>query len=361
VRRGLGIRYQGEAPRRQAYAGGPMLATHLYSRNFYAAIPHKPAYQFWAVNPELRSNVLPLNGSDEFLVHSRLKSDDDAPDEREIARRFIACVGQDIDIKFLDHAKWTSGLAHVAERYGEGRALLGGDAVHLFTPTGGFGMNTGVDDAVNLGWKLAAMLQGWGGPNLLASYEAERRPIAFRNTSASIAITRSIGNIPVDPEIEEASPAGSAARERTGRALAGLTEEFASIGIQLGARYDASPIIVADGAAPPPDDPAVYVPSATPGGRMPHVWLADKSSVFDHLGPGFTLLRLPGCTAQTGRLEAAAQRRGVPLKVLDVAVPDARDLYQRSLALVRPDMHVAWRADALPDDCEALVARVTGW
>ncbi len=361
VRRKLGITYGGGDPEKQSYMGGTMVATHLRSHGFYGAIPHKRGYQYWAVNPEIRSNVMVLNGEDEFIVMSQLASGNAEPDEREIARRIIACVGQEIDLEFLAHATWTAGYAHVADRYWQDRAFLAGNSVHLFTPSGGFGMNTGIDDAANLGWKLAAVVQGWGGPNLLATYEAERRPIAFRNTAASKALTRNIGAVPVDPAIEEDSPAGAMAREKTGRFLATFAEEFASIGIQLGARYDGSPIVVSDGTAPPPDDPAIYRPSATPGGRAPHLWLGDRTSLFDRFGPGFTLLRLPGSLSDTRPLERAAEQRGVPLAVVRIELPEGRDLYQSSLALVRPDQHVAWRGDALPEDCNALVARITGW
>jgi 2-polyprenyl-6-methoxyphenol hydroxylase-like FAD-dependent oxidoreductase len=359
VRRKLGIRYGGGDPERQSYMGGTMVATHVRSRDFYRVIPHKRGYQYWAVNPEIRSNVMVLNGKDEFLIHSQLALENDKPDEREIARRIIACVGQDIDLEFLAHSIWTAGLAHVVDRFGGGRAFLAGDSAHLFTPSGAFGMNTGVDDASNLGWKLAAAVQGWGGPRLLATYEVERRPIAFRNTAASKALTRNIGAVPVGAGIEENSPEGAAARDEAGRFLSNFAEEFASIGIQLGARYDGSPIVVSDGTAPPPDDPAVYVPSGTPGGRAPHLWLADRSSLFDHFGPGFTLLRLHG--GQDARpLAAAAAARAVPLTSFDVTFPEGRELYGCDLALIRPDQHVAWRGDRLPDDCDALLARVTG-
>ena len=360
VRRKLGIRYGGEDPAKQAYLGGTMVSTHVRSRGFYDVVRHKRCYQYWALNPEIRSNVVVLNGRDEFLVLSQLKSDDEKPDEREIARRVLACVGREIDLEFLVHSTWTAGLAHVADKFQHRRAFLAGDSAHLFTPSGAFGMNTGVDDAANLGWKLAAALQGWGGPGLLDTYEGERRPIALRNTAASRVLTKSIGAVPVDPAIEENSPAGAAARAKAGKLLGTFAEEFASIGIQLGARYDGSPVVVSDGAAPPPDDPAIYAPSATPGGRAPHLWLSDRTSLFDHLGPGFTLLRLPGFKGETRALEQAARVRGVPLKVFAVALPEARDLYQRGLALIRPDQHVVWRGDALPDDCAALMVRVTG-
>jgi 2-polyprenyl-6-methoxyphenol hydroxylase-like FAD-dependent oxidoreductase len=361
VRRKLGVAYGGGDPEKQAYMGGTMVSSHLRSRGFYAAVPHKRGYQYWAVNPEIRSNVMVLNGKDEFIVMSQLASETAQPDQREIARRVIACVGREIDLEFLVHATWTAGLAHVADRFQHGRAFLAGDAAHLFTPSGGFGMNTGIDDAANLGWKLAAAVQGWGGPRLLDTYEAERRAVAFRNTAASKALTRNIGAVPVDPTIEQDSPAGEAARAATGRFLSNFAEEFASLGIQLGARYDGSPIVVSDGTAPPPDDPAVYVPSATPGGRAPHLWLAGRRSLFDQLGPGFTLLCLPGGVADTRPLERAAAERGVPLTTVAIALPEARDLYRAGFALIRPDQHVAWRGDALPQDCGALIGQITGW
>jgi hypothetical protein len=165
----------------------------------------------------------------------------------------------------------------------------------------------------------------------------------------------------VVPAIDDDSEAGRHARAAAGEVLLGFGEEFASIGVQLGARYDGSPIIAPDGSDPPPDDPAVYVPTSVPSGRAPHVWLADRSSLYDHFGRGFTLLRLPGCRADGRAMAAAFARRDVPLAVYDVPVPEARDLYQRGLALVRPDQHVAWRGDAVPDDCDSLVAKVTGW
>jgi hypothetical protein len=182
----------------------------------------------------------------------------------------------------------------------------------------------------------------------------------LRNTAASRALTKSIGAVPVDPRMEEDSPAGAAGRAKAGAFLSSFAEEFASLGIQLGARYDGSPIVVPDGSAPPPDDPAIYVPSATPGGRAPHLWLTDRTSLFDHLGPGFTLLRLPGCDADVRSLQAPARARGVPLTVFDVTVPEARGLYGRGLALIRPDQHVAWRGEKLPEDCTKLVGQVTG-
>ena len=248
----------------------------------------------------------------------------------------------------------------VADRFGAGRITLAGDAAHIFTPTGGFGMNTGIDDAANLGWKIAALVGGWGGPGLLSSYELERRPIAFRNTGMAKTYSRSVGKVPIAAELLDTSQAGDRSRSILGDQLSDLVEEFASIGIQLGARYDGSPIVVSDGTPPPPDDPWRYHPSACPGGRAPHLFLPDQSSLFDHLGTGFTLLQFHGAH-DTESMSGAAVARRIPFKSLRVEQPEGRDLYAFDLALIRPDQHVAWRGNKLPEDCGELLARVTGW
>jgi FAD binding domain-containing protein/aromatic ring hydroxylase-like protein len=240
---------------------------------------------------------------------------------------------------------------------------LAGDAVHLFTPTGGFGMNTGIDDADNLAWKLAAVVQGWGGARLLATYESERQPVAVRNTTAARRLTVNIGETAVDPQIEQDSPQGTAARLKAGTMLAGFGEQFASLGVQLGARYDGSPIVASDGA-PPADSFENYRPTGVPGGRAPHIWLDGERgtghSLYDRLGAGFTLLRLGGKAADTAGMAAAAARRGIPLGVLDVESAAARELYQRDLVLIRPDQYVAWRGNRPPEDADRLLAQMVG-
>jgi 2-polyprenyl-6-methoxyphenol hydroxylase-like FAD-dependent oxidoreductase len=359
VRRWLGISYDGERPRDQPYGSGATISTHLRAPALYERIIRRLCWQYWAVSPRVRSNLVTLDGAGEFLFNTRIRSVSEPPDPHYIARMFLETVGEEIDFTFLDHWPWTAGQALVADRFGEGRVWLAGDAVHLFTPTGGFGMNTGIDDVANLGWKLAAMVQGWGGPGLLATYATERRPIAFRNTGMAKQFSRSVGEVTAPAEMLEDTAAGAAARAQAGAVLDAFGEEFASIGIQLGARYDGSPIIVPDGAAPPPDDPTRYRPTACPGGRAPHLFMPDRSSLFDHFGPGFTLLRLHG-DHDAGPLAAAAQARKIPFTTVSVAVSEGRDLYECDLALIRPDQHVAWRGNDIPADCDALLARVTG-
>jgi 2-polyprenyl-6-methoxyphenol hydroxylase-like FAD-dependent oxidoreductase len=362
TRRKLGIHYSGEGPgNTDAYLDGPMVATHLRAPDFYACVPAGRCWQYRAVNPEVHSNVVALDGIGDFVFNTRLKSADEKPDSARIVRAFQASVGTDLDVEIIGHSTWIAGRALVAEKYGVGRVLLAGDATHLFTPAGGFGMNTGIDDAANLGWKLAAVLQGWGGAGLLDSYEIERRPIGIRNTNAGRRLGISVMHVPIDAAIEEDSEAGAAARQRATDHLGDFRPEFDSLGIQLGARYDGSPIIFADGTAPPRDDPDTYVPSACPGGRAPHFWMQDRSSVFDHFGRGFTLLGFRDATNEARVLAMAAAKRGVPLKLVAQTMPAARDLYARDLAIIRPDQHVAWRGNRLPEDCDALIARLTGW
>jgi 2-polyprenyl-6-methoxyphenol hydroxylase-like FAD-dependent oxidoreductase len=362
VRNWLGIGYRGERPSEQAYGSGATCSSYVKAPALYDRIlkKHKPCWQYWTINPRVRGLIQSLDGAEDFLFNTRIKTIDEPPDPQHIGQTFLACVGEEVPFSFVGHYPWTAGQAAVGESFGRGNVWLAGDAVHLFTPTGGFGMNTGMDDAANLGWKLAAMVQGWGGPQLLASYEAERRPIAFRNTGMAKRFSVDLGAAPVDPAMLDESEAGAAARAETGAFFARFGEEFASIGIQLGARYDGSRIVVPDGTSPPTDDPTIYRPSACPGGRAPHLFLGRGDSLFDHFGPGFTLLRLAG-DGDISPLARAAAARGIPFATFDVPLRQGRDLYEADLALIRPDQHIAWRGDALPRDCDALMARVTGW
>jgi hypothetical protein len=336
-----------------------MVSTYMRAPALFAEAKRKKAWQYWIVNRGLRSNVVCVDGEAEFLFSTRLNSDDEKPDTGLISRAFLASVGKDIPFEIVGHMTWTAGQAFVADSFGRGRVLLAGDSVHLFTPTGGFGVNTGMDDAVNLAWKLAAMVQGWGGPRLAGSYETERRPIALRNTGHAKRLARNVGAIPVGDAIEQDTPAGEGDRRAASAFLSSFGPEFGSLGVQLGARYDGSPIVISDGATPPSDDPIAYVPSSVPGGRAPHLWLAGHSSLFDALGRGFTLLQFGASGGEA--LAAAASRRGVPLKLLPLAHPQGRDLYGCDLALVRPDQHIAWRGNRLPEDCDGLIRRVCGW
>jgi hypothetical protein len=248
----------------------------------------------------------------------------------------------------------------VAEHYSRGRVFLAGDAVHQLSPTGALGMNTGIGDAVDLGWKLAAVLAGWGGPELLASYDSERRPIGLRNVTMTAEFYLAHGEFSGGiAAIEDDSEDGRQLRHRIGESLTrDVGRMFRTAGLQLGYRYEASSICVPDGTPQSPDDPEKFLPSARPGGRAPHTWLGDGRSILDLFGRGFVLMRFGN--ADTAAIEQAAMARGVPLSVVDLDEPEAAALYERNLVLVRPDGHVAWRDDALPTDSTALIDRVRG-
>jgi len=359
VRSALGVGYEGHSREERDFMGGKMLAVYIRSPEFYAAVRAPRAWQYWAMNREQRALMNSIDGRELWVLHVQLPREGAAP--ADYAREsLVRATGREFPFEVLGIAEWTAGYTLVAERFGGERAFIAGDAAHLFTPTGGQGYNTSVDDASNLGWKLAAVCQGWGGPGLLASYETERKPIALRNTRFARAMAESIGRIELAANLEEDSEAGGAARAALGeRLVRHAATEFDIPGIHFGVFYSGSPIVVPDGTPPPSDEWHHYTPGAVPGARAPHAWLGDGVSVFDRFGRDFTLLRFDaGIDARA--LEAAARRRGVPLSVLDVASDEARDLYARDLALIRPDHHVAWRGNALPADPDALLAQVAG-
>jgi hypothetical protein len=237
--------------------------------------------------------------------------------------------------------------------------LLAGDAAHLFTPAGGLGYNTAVEDAVNLGWKLAHVVTGSAPATLLDSYEIERQALARRNTDYARALADSLAYMPAPITLEEATKEGEEARRDAGRHLhAHARMEFSIPGITLGGRYDGSPIIVSDGTSPPPDAMNRYEATACPGGRPPHVWLAEDVSLFDRFGLDWTLLRLGSDAPDASPFRAVASGFRLKLRIVDVADHTVRDLYERDLVLIRPDQMVAWRGDSA-DDAEIVLAKAT--
>ena len=363
VRKQLGFSFRGEAGVVRDYMGGRMLSIWFRAPELYRLIPFLRAWQYWAVNRTQRGLVVAIDGREEFVFMFQLPPEiDEASITDEWACQALDhSLGAHCPLTMIGRLPWTAGLALVAEKFQRGRVFLAGDAVHLFTPTGGLGYNTAIEDAVNLGWKLAAVVQGWGGAELLNSYERERKPVAERNTGYSRYYANSIGNFTAAPEIEDASAAGEAARREAGVYLnRHAREEFNIPGITFGTRYDGSPIIAGDGTTPPPDRANEYIPSAVPGGRAPHAWLADGRSLYDTLGFEFSLLRLgPNAPDGAGFAKAAAARR-VPLTVVERPEAGLRDLYEADLALIRPDQIVAWRGNRVPEDVDKLLARVTG-
>jgi 2-polyprenyl-6-methoxyphenol hydroxylase-like FAD-dependent oxidoreductase len=364
VRKRLEIVWTGETGVVRDFFGGRMYAIYLRSPQFYDVVAHPPAWMNVTFNGDGRAFMAAVDGKGEFAFHTQLREgeDEERTSAADAAGLFHAAAGARIDASILSCDTWTAGHALVAERFRRGRIFLGGDAAHLFTPAGGLGYNTAVEDAVNLGWKLAAAVKGIAGPRPLESYELERRPAAVRNTGYARAFAESLGRFVPKPGLEDDGPLGERLRreaghdlERHGRA------EFDIPGITFGTRYDASPVIVHDGPHAPPDSPNRYEPSASPGGRAPHVWLDNGVSLFDSFGFEWTLLRLGPAPPRGDRLVDAAHRVGIELEVIDVPSKEVRDLYEAPLALIRPDQVVAWRGfDDAHADAVAAVARGYG-
>jgi hypothetical protein len=268
-----------------------------------------------------------------------------------------AMIGADVPFEIISGGPWTGGLALVAEHYRRGRVFLAGDAAHLFTPLGGLGMNTGIGDVMNLCWKLAAVHRGWAGPRLLASYEIERRPMGLRNVQLGVRCTRVMDGWALTPDFEAVTPHAETARCAFGaRIMEEDRPQYLTVGIQLGERYENSPIVCPDGTDPPPDTWDSYTPLDRPGARAPHFWLAPTRAAFDAFGKGFTLLDF-GAGDGVHALKRAAQTHGVPLTTLRLAAPAG--LYRSKLVLIRPDQHIAWHGDTVVD-AAAVIERARG-
>lgn len=348
IRRTLGIRYQGDGGAVRDFFGGKMFALYLRCPQFYDVVPFAPAWMNVAFNPERRAFMAAVDGKGEFAFHTQLKegeSEDDISDAQAL-KMFQTVVGYPVEGEILSRGTWTAGFALVAEKFQAGRIFLGGDAVHLFTPAGGLGYNTAVDDAVNLGWKLASVVKGNAPSFLLDTYELERRPVAVRNTGFARAFAESIGNYVPKPDIEADSDLGSDLRREAGSYLeAHGRSEFNIPGVTFGARYDHSPIILAEGEEQALDLPEVYVPNAAPGGRAPHIWLNSQTSLFDRFGFEWTLLRLRASSSPGTEFVTAARMAGMDLTVVDIEEDQLRAIYREPLVLIRPDQVIAWRGD----------------
>ena len=360
VRKQLGIGFAGEGGLQMDFLGGPMLATYFRAPTLLSRFPHSPAWMHWMMLPSTRSILVTIDPvKHEFLLHVQLGQDDAT--SFDFGERLARVAGEPIPYEIISSAEWRAGIGLVADHYRSGRVFLAGDAVHLFTPTGGFGLNTGIEDAFNLGWKLARACKGDADAALLDSYELERRPIGLRNTAYALSLAAKSGACPVSESLEDPGEEGEAARAATATHLARFVRwEFDTPGIQLGGRYDRSPLIIADEGPLPPDLPEEYVPSGAPGGRLPHIWCRDGSSLFDHLGQEFTMI---GLTGEDGAAdwEAAAREVGADLIVLSLPdEPKLRALIGADWVLVRPDQYIAWRGSIEEADLTSILATAAG-
>ena len=355
VRQGLGIRMEGISPLSHHY--------NIIFRSPGLAERHAlgPALMYWLINPEVPAVLSPLDKGDRWAFACERLADA-AADPAQLIRTALGI--DDLDIEILSRDEW---VAHqlIATDYRRGNVFLAGDACHLHPPFGGYGMNMGIGDAADLGWKLSAVLSGWGGPALLDSYEIERRQMHRRVVDEAVLNHAASSRKFALDAIESAGPEGVAARaEAAAGILAGKRREFDSLGVVLGSCYDASPVLVGDGTPCPVPDSIRFEPSARPGCLAPHAWLAegtgDGASLYDRFEHcGFTLLATrTGQADAAGTVQQAAQRQGIPLAVLVPDAPGLAELYRADYALIRPDQFVAWRGDRLQDACDALATVV---
>lgn len=346
IRHQLGIAWGGSTGVKRDFMGGKMFAVYLRAPGFDQLIPHDKAWMYVTVNAQRRAFMATVDGAGEFAFHAAVHDGEnaDAWTADDAQRIFNQAMGCELPIEVLSVGTWMAGHALVAESFGQGRVFLGGDAAHLFTPTGGLGYNTAVEDAVNLGWKLASVVQGIAPARLLDTYAQERMPLAHRNTAYARQFADSVGLFAATPELEEASERGERTRQMASEHLNGHVRlEFNIPGVTFGGRYDGSAIVVADGSTPPPDAANSYQPRACPGGRPPHAWLADGRSLYDTFHSEWTLLQLGPQPLDASAFLAAANRLGMDLKAVSHSADELLALYEAPWVLIRPDQVVAWR------------------
>ncbi len=350
--------------------GARMEGTYGLSRNYNVvfrapglaqAHKHGPAIMYFQVNADVPSIIGPMDRGDKWFFMPTAVPKDVKFEASDAPALIKKASGIDLPYEVLSSDEWVASSLS-ADRYRDRRVFLAGDACHLHPPMGGYGMNMGVADGVDLGWKLAAVLQGWGGPQLLDSYECERAPV-HRFVMEEATSNHAIGGHQLWQDgLEDDNDHGASLRRQVGaRAAIAKMREFNTLGVVLGYRYNDSPVIVGDGTLAQPPDFINYVPSACPGHLAPHAWLHDGSSLYDHFGPGFTLLD-SARTASTDSEAAlrAARDAGVPLTAIRPAEPGLPGLYPTRYTLIRPDQHVAWRGNEWPQDGKALLLQVTG-
>lgn len=350
-------------------AGDPVVqrvqSTFIRAPKLLNLMKEKPAWATFSVNPRRCGNMYAIDGRETWLIHNYLNPDeaDFQSVDRDACIRLILGSDPDFTYEVISKEDWV-GRRLVADRFRNGRIFISGDAAHLWVPMAGYGMNAGIADVTDLTWLLAAVLHGWAEPDILDAYEAERLPITEQVShfamNHALALGKQRSAVPAD--IEASGPAGDKVRADFGRELYALNvNQYCCGGLNFGYFYDKSPIIAYDAEPQPAYTLYDFTSSTVPGCRTPHVWLRDGRSLYDAMGPWYTLLRFDSRIDVTPLVEAAAAR-GVPLAVLDVESDDENfdKLRARKLVLSRPDQHVAWRGDCLPENPESLVELIRG-
>jgi 2-polyprenyl-6-methoxyphenol hydroxylase-like FAD-dependent oxidoreductase len=332
VRRRLGIELRGESLQRMRQA-------LFYAPDLFERIPIGKG-RHYHIADNRSSFLIVQDDTKHFSLHAVVDEDADMP------RLFESIAGMPIEYETLYVGEWTQRLM-IADRYRAGRVFLAGDSAHLVIPTGGLGMNTGAGDAVDLAWKLAGTLHGWGGRALLDSYERERRPVGERNVAASrkAASGRRRWRACWQPSIAERSEEGARARAVLAE-TADREQRWSNdlLGIELGYRYQRSPLIVTESGDGPDPDGFAYTPTTWPGARIPHLWLDDGSALHDRLGRCYTLVHTGALPPGADDLAETFSRIGAPYRTFQVRSQGAEQVLEGyRLILVRPDLHIVWR------------------
>lgn len=337
-------------------------STFIRAPKLMSMLGSNPAWMYYVLNPRRCGTVIAIDGVERWNIHNFLYNNEGYDEvDRDWAIREILGVGSDFDYEIISKENWM-GRRMVADKMRDRRVFIAGDACHLWIPAAGYGMNAGIADAADLAWMLAAVLQGWADQGILEAYEAERKPITEQIshiiTDVAVAVMHQRRNVPAN--IEEDGPAGEESRRRVGAESHDLEiKQQCSAGLNYGYYYADSPIIAYDAAKQPAYSMHEYQPSTVPGCRAPHVWLDGGRSLYDELGPYYTIVRIdPRITI--GPLVQAAHKRAVPVKVLDLKPSEANGQYEMGLTLVRPDQYVAWRGNSVAANPMELIELIRG-
>ncbi|WP_310611542.1 FAD-dependent monooxygenase [Limnohabitans sp.] len=320
-----------------------------------------PAIMYWQVNGDAPSLIGPMDRGDKWFFMPTSVKEDYKLDLADAPALIRQATGIDLPYEILSSDEWVASR-FLSNSYRDRRVFLAGDACHLHPPFGGYGMNMGVADGVDLGWKLAAVLKGWGGRQLLDSYEQERRPVHALVLDEAVANHSVLSHQLWTDGLDANDATGAALRKDVGaRIQTSKMREFNTLGVMLGYHYEHSPVIVPDGSPEPGHDFVNYIPSSRPGHLAPHAWMHDGSSLYDHFGQYFTLLASKNAPSEAiDEAQRQAKALGVSLKVIQPQEAGIAELYPMLLTLIRPDQHIAWRGNAWPSATQGLMQQVSG-